>query len=137
MTMLVTRPKPIAVWHEAVAAGDLTRFEELLTDDAVFLSPALHTPQVGKALVSMYLRGAMIVLNNGTFRYVDEWIGPRSAVLEFEARVEGLDINGVDIVRWNDDERVTQFKVMVRPFKGLTTLMGAMAKLLEAAKTGA
>lgn len=133
---MLTRPKPIAVWHEAVASSDLTRFEELLTDDAVFLSPALHKPQVGKALVSMYLRGAMIVLNNGSFRYVDEWLGPRSAVLEFEARVDGLDINGVDIVRWNDDERVTHFKVMVRPFKGLTALMGAMAKLLEAAKTG-
>lgn len=132
--MPIVRPRPITVWHEAVTSRDLTRFEDLLTDDAVFLSPALHTPQVGKALVSMYLRGAMIVLNNGSFRYVDEWLGPRSAVLEFEARVEGLEVNGVDIVRWNDDERVTHFKVMVRPFKGLTALMAEMKKLLEAVK---
>jgi len=65
---------------------------------------------------------------------VDEWIGPRSAVLEFEGRIEGLDINGVDIVRWNEEGQVTHFKVMVRPFKALTALMAAMAKLLEASK---
>jgi hypothetical protein len=125
------KPKPIAVWHEAVARNDLAAFEALLTDDAVFHSPAIHTPQVGRDRVSMYLRGALLVLNNGTFRYTDEWFGPRSAVLEFEARVDGLDVNGVDIVRWNDDERVTHFKVMVRPYKGLTALMAAMQKLLQ------
>lgn len=130
------RPKPIAIWHEAVARNDLTAFESLLAEDAVFQSPALYKPQAGKALVSMYLRGALIVLNTGSFRYVEEWIGPRSAVLEFETRVDGLELNGVDIMRWNDDERVTHFKVMVRPFKALTALMASMAKLLEAAKSG-
>lgn len=122
---------PIEVWREAVKGNDLAPFEAILTNDAVFLSPALHSPQVGKDKVSMYLRGAMLVLNNGSFRYVDEWIGPRSAVLEFEARVDGLEVNGVDIIHWNDDYRVTRFKVMVRPFKGLTALMAAMKKLLE------
>lgn len=126
------KPKVITVWHEAVRANDLTAFEALVADDAVFESPALHKPQVGKALMSMYLRGALMVLNNGTFRYVDEWISERSAVLEFESTVDGLHLNGVDIVRWNDDDRVTGFKVMVRPFKGLTALMEHMKKLLEA-----
>lgn len=126
------KPKVVAVWHEAVSKNDLTAFEALVTDDAVFESPALHKPQVGKAMVSMYLRGAMIVLNNGSFRYVDEWISARSAVLEFEATVDGLHVNGVDIIRWNDEDRVTSFKVMVRPFKGLTALMASMKKLLEA-----
>lgn len=126
------KPKVIAVWHEAVRTSDLTAFEALVADDAVFESPALHKPQVGKAMMSMYLRGALMVLNNGTFRYVDEWISERSAVLEFESTVGGLHVNGVDIVRWNDDDRVTGFKVMVRPFKGLTALMEQMKKLLEA-----
>jgi hypothetical protein len=126
------KPKVVAVWHECVARNDLTAFEALVEDDAVFESPALHKPQVGKAMVSMYLRGALLVLNNGSFRYVDEWISARSAVLEFEAVVDGLQLNGVDIIRWNDGERVTSFKVMVRPFKGLTALMAAMKRLLEA-----
>ena len=120
----------VATWHEALAKNDLTAFEAIMADDAVFESPAAHTPQAGKAKVSMYLRGAMMVLNNGTFRYVEEWTSARSAVLEFEATVDGLRVNGVDIIRWNEDGQVTSFKVMVRPFKGLTTLMAAMQKLL-------
>lgn len=126
------KPKVIATWHEAVLKHDLSAFEALVADDAVFESPALHKPQVGKELVSMYLRGALLVLDNGTFRYVDEWISERSAVLEFEAVVDGLEVNGVDILRWNDHDRVTGFKVMMRPFKGLTAVMAAMRKLLEA-----
>ncbi len=126
------RPKVLSVWHTCVVANDLAPFESLMADDAVFESPALHKPQVGKALMSMYLRGAMMVLNNGSFRYVEEWVSARSAVLEFESTVGGLHVNGVDIIRWDDEDRITHFKVMVRPFKGLTALMEQMKKLLEA-----
>jgi len=122
----------LARWHEAVATNDLTGFEAIVAEDAVFESPALHKPQVGKAMVSMYLRGALMVLNNGSFRYVEEWVSARSAVLEFTATIDGLAVNGVDILRWNDEGRVTGFKVMVRPYRGLTALMAAMKKLLEA-----
>lgn len=125
------KPDVLAKWHEAVKTHDLTVFEAIVADDAVFESPAIHKPQAGKAMVSMYLRGAMMVLNNGLFRYVEEWVSERSAVLEFVAKVDGLDVNGVDIIRWNGEGRVTGFKVMVRPYKGLTALMAAMKKLLE------
>lgn len=128
------RPKPIAVWHETVAAKDLAPFEALFADDIVFESPAVHTPQVGKALASLYLRSALLVLNNETFRYTDEWLSERSAVLQFFSKVDGLEVNGVDIIRWNDEERITHFKVMVRPLKGLNALVGVMAKELQAAK---
>lgn len=130
------KPTPLAVWHEAVRGRDLTAFEAIVAEDAVFRSPAIHTPQVGKALVSMYLRGALMVLGNEHFRYVEEWVGPRSAVLEFEAKVDGLDIDGVDILHWNDAGQITSFKVMVRPFKGLTALMAAMKALLERVNAG-
>ena len=121
---------PISVWHEAVTKNDLTAFAALVADDAVFESPAVHTPQAGKAKVEMYLRAALQVLNNGSFRYTDEWRGERSAVLEFVATVNGIAINGVDIVRWNEAGQVTGFKVIVRPFKGLTVLMEEMKKRL-------
>ncbi|MFO0678793.1 MAG: nuclear transport factor 2 family protein [Polyangiaceae bacterium] len=129
-------PKPLAAWHEVVRTGDLAPFEAVLAEDAVFQSPALHAPQKGKAMVALYLRGAMMVLGNPTFHYVEEWVGPRSAVLEFETTLEGLVVNGVDILHWDEEDRVTNFRVMVRPYKALTALMAAMAKLLEAAKTG-
>ncbi len=122
----------LARWHEAVATNDLTGFEAIVAEDAVFDSPALHKPQLGKAMVAMYLRGALTVLNNGSFRYVEEWVSARSAVLEFTATVDGFAVNGVDILRWNDEGLVTGFKVMVRPYKGLTALMAAMKKLLDA-----
>ena len=126
-------PTPLAVWHECVTANDLAPFEALIADDAVFHSPALHAPQAGKALVVHYLRAALVVLNDEHFRYVNEWTSARSAVLEFEAQVDGLAVNGVDIVQWNDEGKVTAFKVMVRPFKALTALMAAMKTVLEAA----
>jgi hypothetical protein len=125
------KPDVLTRWHEAITRNDLTVFEEIVADDAIFESPALHKPQRGKAMVSMYLRGALMVLNNGSFRYVEEWVSDRSAVLEFTATVAGFDVNGVDIIRWNDGGRVTGFKVMVRPYKGLTALMAAMKKLLD------
>ena len=126
------RPTPLATWHQCVAANDLAPFEAIIADDAVFESPAIHTPQAGKALVVHYLRAALVVLNGEHFRYVNEWTSARSAVLEFEARVAGLAVNGVDIVQWNDEGMVTHFKVMVRPFKALTALMTAMKEVLDA-----
>ena len=122
---------PIPAWHEAVAAGDFAAVERLLAEDAVFQSPAVHSPQAGKALVAKYLRAAMSVLNNDTFRYLGAWSAERSAVLEFEATIEGVYVNGVDMIWWNDEGLITRFKVMVRPMKGLNTLVPIMAKLLQ------
>ena len=124
---------PIPAWHEAVNAHDFGRVERLLADDAIFQSPAVHSPQQGKALVSKYLRAAMTVLNNDTLRYLGEWTAERSAVLEFEATIEGVYINGVDMIWWNEEGLITRFKVMVRPMKGLNTLVPHMARLLQGA----
>ncbi len=93
----------------------------------------MHTPQAGKALVTKYLRAAMAVLNNPTFRYVDEWYGERSAVLEFETTIDGVYINGIDLIRWNDEGRIVHFKVMVRPLKALSSVVALMGTRLTAA----
>jgi hypothetical protein len=126
-------PSPLAAWHDAVSANDLGHIEDLLADEAVFQSPAVHTPQVGKALVAKYLRAAMVVLNNDTFRYVDEWVKPDSAVLEFELTLGGVYVNGVDLIAWNDEGRIVQFKVMLRPLKALNTVIPMMGRELERA----
>ena len=123
-------PTALDQWHRAVADQDASVLDDLLADDVVFESPALHTPQVGKALATMYLRAALTVLGGSGFRYLEEWVGERSAALEFEATLGKMHVNGVDLIHWNDAAKITRFKVMVRPAKGLEALMGAMAKQL-------
>lgn len=103
----------------------------LLADDVVFRSPAVFTPQEGKALTTRYLTGALAVLGP-TLRYLNEWYGPRSAVLEFEADLDGAYVQGVDILHWNDADQLTQFTVIVRPLRGLQALLAKVGTLLEA-----
>ena len=117
----------IARWHEHVAQGDPALLDALIAEDCVFQSPAVHSPQVGKAITLKYLRAAMTVLNNPTFRYLGEWVGADSAVLEFEAEVDGLTVNGVDMIWWNEAGQIIRFKVMVRPLKALNALVVRMA----------
>ncbi len=118
-------PAPIAAWHRLAESRDASGLDALLAEDCVFRSPAVHTPQEGKALTTAYLSAAVVVLGP-TLRYVEEWYAERSAVLEFEAEVDGLTVHGVDMIRWDDQDRITSFTVMVRPHKGLEALMGAM-----------
>jgi hypothetical protein len=128
---MTTAPKAIARWHGIVEARSLSGLDELLADDVVFQSPAVHTPQVGKAVTKRYLQAALHVLNNGNFRYVGEWYGDSSAVLEFETVIDGIQVNGVDIIHWDASDRIVRFKVMVRPVKALQTLMPLMAAELQ------
>jgi hypothetical protein len=126
-------PVVIARWHEIVRSHDASALADLLADDVVFASPVVHTPQLGRALTLKYLGAALKVLNNGSFKYLNEWHGAHSAVLEFEATCEDILINGVDIVSWNDDQKITAFKVMVRPLKAINKLHELMARQLTAA----
>ncbi len=119
------RPETLARWHEIVETSDPALLDALLADDAVFRSPAVHTPQEGKELTTAYLSAALVVLGP-TLTYRHEWWDGSSAVLEFEAELDGLDVHGIDMLRWDDTGRLTEFTVMVRPFKGLTKLMDLM-----------
>ena len=103
---------------------------DLLTEDCVVHSPVVHTPQRGRELTLLYLTGAMHVLQDG-FHYVMEVADERHAVLEFECNVDGIHINGVDIMRFADDGRIFEFKVMVRPLKAIQMVHGRMASMLE------
>ena len=122
-------PEPVAAWHRIAESRDPAGLVDLLHDDCVFRSPAVHAPQEGKALTTGYLAAAIVVLGP-TLRYVEEWHGESSAVLEFEAEVGGRTVHGVDMLRWDDDGRLTSFTVMVRPMRGLEALIEAMAAQL-------
>jgi hypothetical protein len=124
-------PAVIATWKAMLSSHEPHRLDALIDDSAVFESPVVHTPQVGKARTVLYLTAADSVLNNGTFRYVGEWYAERSAVLEFNADIDGVLIDGIDMIWWNDADRIVRFKVMVRPLKAIELLHGRMRQTLE------
>lgn len=126
----MTAPDPLAGWHDYMRAPSPAALEPLLADEIVFRSPAVHTPQVGRDITTKYLLAAAEVLGNDSFRYVGEWRGERSAVLEFACTVDGLQVEGVDIIAWDADGRIADFKVMVRPLKALNAVVAAMGAVL-------
>jgi hypothetical protein len=118
-------------WHELVKTRDPDGLDVLLAADAVFHSPIVHSPQVGKALTKMYLLGAFQVFLNDTFRYVRDVRGPHDAVLEFEVEIDKIRVNGVDMIKWNDDGQIVDFKVMIRPLKAIQLIQERMAAMLK------
>ncbi len=123
-------PKAIERWREIAKSRDPAGLESLLADEVVFQSPVVHTPQRGKAITLKYLTAATLVLGGDGFRYVGEWFGESSAVLEFMTAIDGIEIDGVDIIGWNASGRIDSFKVMVRPLKAINTLHQAMGARL-------
>ncbi len=122
-------------WHAYIDGGsDPAALSALLADDAVFHSPVVHTPQVGKPVVMAYLVAASHVLGNASFHYVRELIDGDEMMLEFVTELNGVTVNGVDIVRWNADGMISDFKVMVRPLKAINAVWEMMAAQLAAAK---
>ena len=122
---------PLAAWHALVGARDASGLDALLADDVVFHSPVVHTPQRGKMLAMQYLRAAVQVFGNPTFRYVRELAGPRDAVLEFEVEIDGLQVNGVDLIRWNENGKIVDFKVLLRPLQAVLGIQEKMAARLQ------
>jgi SnoaL-like domain len=119
------------LWHDYFNSHDLADLDALLADDAVFESPVVHTPQVGKAITFKYLASAANVLGGEGFRYTGEWHAENSAILEFENVIDGIKINGIDMIWWNDDQKITRFKVMVRPLKAVNMLHQMMGAQLS------
>lgn len=125
----------LTIWHEIVASKDTARLADIISDDCVFYSPVVHTPQAGKPRTLLYLTSAMNVFND-SFRYVKEVVAGDHAVLEFTCTVDDIEINGVDIMTFAADGRICEFKVMVRPLKGMQMLHAQMAKMLESLAGG-
>lgn len=126
---MTDQPAAVRAWHAVVQSGDPARLDDLLAEDVVFRSPAVFKPQEGKAVTTRYLTSAMAVLGP-SLRYVGEWHGDTSAVLEFEADLDGVYVQGVDMLRWNGADQLTSFTVMVRPMRGLNKLVELMAQEL-------
>ena len=118
-------------WHRMIEERDATALDAVLADDAVFHSPVVHTAQQGKALTKLYLSAAIMVLGSANFTYVREVIGASDAILEFTCEINGIQINGVDMIHWNADGLIDDFKVMIRPLKAVNLLHQLMGQMLK------
>lgn len=134
MSEVSAAPPVIQRWLRVIESGRMEELEDMLAEDAVFYSPAVFAPQRGRALAAAYLRAAEQMFSGTDFHYVNKWFDTHSAVLEFAAEVNGLTVEGIDMIHWNDADEITSFKVMIRPFKALQGVIGKMAELLAAQK---
>ena len=118
-------------WHEVVDADDLNALDKLIADDAVFSSPVVFTPMEGKEITMMYLHAAGQSFNMQKFKYTKEIHDGMNSVLEFETYIEDISVNGVDMIEWNKEGKISNFKVMIRPFKAVQKVQEKMVEALE------
>lgn len=119
-------------WHAVMAGGSKPdALAAMIRQDAVFHSPVVHTPQCGQALVVAYLAAAGQTLGNASFRYVRELVDGNEALLEFETEMDGIHVNGIDLIRFDADGMIADFKVMVRPLKAVNKVWEQMAAQLS------
>lgn len=124
----------LARWHQVLKSRDPQQLNALIADEAVFHSPLVHTPQQGKALTTAYLTAALYVLANDSFHYVREVSEGDHSILEFVLELDGITVNGVDMIQWNEQGQIVDFKVMIRPYKAIETVRTRMAAMLEKLK---
>lgn len=124
----------IEKWHQVLNNKDMSLLSDLLADDVVFYSPVVHTPQHGKQATYMYLYAAANAIFNETFRYVKQIIDDQHAVLEFEVEHDGILVNGIDMITWNDAGQIIEFKVMLRPLKAINLIHQQMGNMLAGMK---
>ena len=117
-------------WYGFMKSHDHSALRDMLHPDAVFESPVVHAPQRGRDIVFKYLAAAEQVLGGPGFTYIGEWRNETSAVLEFENEIEGIRINGIDMITFDAEGRITHFKVMVRPLKAINLLHRLMGEML-------
>ena len=122
---------PIKEWHEVVKSGNTENLSSIIDSDCIFYSPVVFTPQKGKELTIKYLSAAALVFGDDSFKYIKEIINEKNACLEFELKLNGIEINGVDLISWNDKNKISEFKVLIRPLKGVQLIHKLMGGTLE------
>ena len=122
---------PINKWHEVVANQDHDLLKSILAENVIFYSPVVFTAQKGKDLTFLYLMAAAQVFNNKSFSYIKEIINENHATLEFELNINGIEINGIDLITWNEEGMIVEFKVFIRPLQGVNVIHKMMQQMLE------
>ena len=128
----MTARETLKAWHSIIENGsDPKALAAIIRDDAVFHSPVVHTPQRGRETVVAYLAAAGQTLGNASFRYTRELVDGDNALLEFETEIDGIHVNGIDLIRFDEDGKIADFKVMVRPLKAVNKVWEKMAAQLK------
>ena len=122
---------PISKWHDVVRNQDNNLLKSILADNIIFYSPVVFTPQKGRDLTFLYLMAAAQVFNNKSFTYTKEIINENHATLEFELIINGIEINGIDLITWNEAGLIVEFKVFIRPLQGVNVIHKMMQQMLE------
>ena len=139
----------IEKWHDIMKSGGSNakeKLDNLLHDDVVFYSPVVFTPQKGKEITKLYLAAASGVFSTdkktpnsekkeSKFKYVKEVVTGNTACLEFETEMNGIYVNGIYLITWDQDNKIIEFKVIVRPLQAVTTLHAMMGKMLDKLKS--
>ncbi|MDA0820457.1 MAG: nuclear transport factor 2 family protein [Proteobacteria bacterium] len=129
--------KGLKRWHEVIEGGsEPAALTNIMREDAVFHSPVVHTPQKGRPIVVAYLSAAGQTLGNDSFQYLREVVDGNTAVLEFQTEMDGIQVNGIDMITFDDEGLITDFKVMVRPLKAVNKVWEMMGAQLERMKAG-
>lgn len=123
---------PVEAWHRLVESKNIAGVDSLLAENVVFHSPVVDTPQIGKAITRQYLAAVFDIFSKHSFRYVREVVGKHDAFLEFLVEIDGVSVNGVDIITWEDEGQIISFKVMLRPLKGVKVMQSRVASILQA-----
>ena len=118
-------------WHEVVGSDDLSLLDKIIAEDAVFSSPVVFTPMEGKQITMMYLNAAGDSFNMEKFKYTKEIHDGMDSVLEFETYIDDISVNGVDMIQWNKEGKISNFKVMIRPFKAVQKVQEKMVEALK------
>ena len=138
----------IEKWHDIMKSGGSNakeKLDNLLHDDVIFYSPVVFTPQKGKDITKLYLAAASGVFSTDNktpnsekkeskFKYVKEVVTGNTACLEFETEMNGIYVNGIDLISWDDEDKITEFKVLIRPLQAVNTIHEMMGKMLDQLK---
>ena len=123
--------EPISKWHEVVKNRDYNLLTEILHNDVIFYSPVVYSPQRGKDITLKYLAAASEVFNSSNFQYIKEINNQNFASLEFTLTIDDTEINGIDLISWDDAGLITEFKVFIRPLQGVNLIHKLMQQMLE------
>lgn len=123
--------KGLDTWHQFIETRDLNQLDEFLADNVILYSPVVFTPIEGKFFVKMYLMAAEQIIANDQFEYVRELTSENDAFLEFKTSIDGITVEGIDMIRFNERGQVQSLKVMLRPLKAVNKVHEKMGEFLE------